>query len=110
MSVPTMPLELGRFSTTTGCFQTAVSFSPTRRAVTSAAPPAVKGTTMRMGCFGKSAAAASPVAGQATAAHSADATSAADGALSLDTRHSFFGYQSGLISSLRHLMAPPPVL
>src|SRR5262249_21739167 len=104
-----MPLELGRFSTTTGCFHTAVSFSPTSRAVTSAAPPAVNGTTMRIGCRGKSAAAPCAADTHARAPQSATAHVAGSAPL-LVTRHSSLGLQSGLISSLRHLMAPPPVL
>ena len=57
-SVPMLPLEPVRFSTTTGWPRLSVSRSARMRAATSVAPPAGKGTTKRSGREGDHAAAA----------------------------------------------------
>ena len=52
-SVPMIPVAPGLLSTTTGCPQAAVSFSPTRRATKSIAPPGEAGMMMVMVFRGK---------------------------------------------------------
>src|SRR5512146_3515277 len=52
MSAPTFPPAPGRLSTTTGCPHAAASFGATRRASTSAEPPARYGTTTWIGLEG----------------------------------------------------------